>query len=247
MGKNRNRTALSSTDRNERSGPALVLDHDLYDRSGNPARRNAVVDGCRRALEKILARPGSGLGFHAQSLAGGAVAYHLSGPDAIPADAGDRPYKVFPLDDAPRFWVTCTLRFRSERLKARLVEVSLVFFQGGITTPKQPILRAEWDCISYFGDADHAQPHWHVYQSPATQIDWGIDGQAETNTVQTLDAKPGPHPERDRTDVGGSNFHLAMAARWDEGGPHRIPLTVDGVAEWVEGCVTYTRGQLTQS
>lgn len=242
--KNKNRATQPTTD----SEFALILDRDLYDQSGKPAQRNAVVDGCRRVFEKTLTRLGSGLGFNPESIAGGVVAYHLSGPDAVPANAGDRPYKVFPLDDAPQFWVTCTLRFRQEQLKARLVEVSIVFFQGGVTAPKQPILRAEWDCMSYYRNVDHAQPHWHVYQTPSDHPDLGIGGQGEMGTLRTLDDVPEP-AQRSSTDIGGANFHLAMASRWHEDGPqaHRTRLTVEGVTGWVEGCIKYTRGQLTQS
>lgn len=245
MGKKRNRAADPTKGATELS--ALILDQDFYDRSGKyPAHRNQVIDGCRGAFERILDRPAFGLVFRPEMIAGGVAAYYLSGPDAIPAYAGDRPYRVLPLDDAPQYWVTCTLRFRSELLKARLVEVSIVFFQGGATDPKQPILRAEWDCISYFSDTDHAQPHWHVYQAPATQRDLEIGPLGETETVRNLDDKPEPQVQLRSTDVGGANFHLAMASRWDQGGPHRLPFTVDGVTGWVEGCVRYTRAQLTQ-
>lgn len=175
------------------------------------------------------------------------MAYHLSGPNAIPAEGGDRPYKVLPLDDALRFWITCTLRFRPERMKAQLIEVSIVFFRGGVTSPKQPILRAEWDCIAHFSDADHAQPHWHVYQASSPIPDRDMSGPGEMDPVRTLDERPEPDAQRASTDVGGSNFHLAMAAQWHEYGSHRIPLTVDGVTAWVERCVNYTRSQLTQS
>jgi hypothetical protein len=43
----------------------------------------------------------------------------------------------------------------------------------------------------------------------------------------------------------GVIFHFAMASRWDEGRLHRLPFTVDGVTKWVEGCLRYTKGQLT--
>lgn len=247
MGKKRKRAAGPRTDTTESSASALILDNNLYDRSGNPTQRNKVVDGCRVVFEKILDRPAYGLAFRPQLVAGGVVAYHLSGPDAVRAEAGDRPYRVLPLDDAPRFWVTCALRFRPELMKARLVEVSIVFFRGGATDPKQPILRAEWDCISDRSNTDHAQPHWHVYQESVTPPEVSTANPVELETLQTLDDVTEPRAHRSSTEIGGANFHLAMASRWDLGGSHRIPLTVEGVTGWVEGCVRYTRGQLTQS
>lgn len=255
MGKKKSGAAKSAADTSESSGFALILDDELYDPSGKLRHKNAVIDGCRRVFEKTLAGPRSGLGFNPQAVAGGRVAYYLSGPGVVQAEAGDRPYKVYPLDkvnaidDTPQFWVTCTLHFRSEQTKARLVDVSLVFFQGSVTAPKQPILRAEWDCISLFSDTDHAQPHWHVYQTQSTQPDLGIGEPDEIGTLRTLDDVGEPRGQHSNTNIGGANFHLAMASRWHESGPqaHRIPLTVDGVMGWVEGCIEYTRSQLTQS
>lgn len=248
MGKQRKRGGAVGPVSPGMSSTSLVLDQPLYDeKTGQPARTNVVVDGCRRVFTNVLAPNGLRLkpGFDAQP-GSESVFYLLVGKGSTRAAAGDRQYHVFPLDPASQFWVACRLEFKDEQLRARLVGISLVFFQGFAFGSKQPLLRAEWDCVSHIKTSASAQPHWHVYQVPGEYSRERRPGLEEVSTLKSLDDTERSVVVPDTTDIGGSNFHLAMAARWHDSGvrSHQVPMTVDGVWSWIEGCVEYTRHQL---
>ena len=248
MGSKRKGASASAPITQAAAPEGLILREPLYDEeSGLPAKKNALIESCMVVFRKVLAPNGFNLkpGFLGAG-SNESVHYSLVGSGSTPATAGRYDYHVFPLDPERQFWVACKLVFKPERSLARLIAVSLVFFRGSISGAKQPVLRAEWDCISHINTAASAQPHWHVYQVREHEWRTSANELTEVSVVQSIDDDTTPTAEPDDTKVGGSNFHLAMAARWhDEGSQsHQVPLSVPGVVGWIEGCIEYTRQQL---
>jgi hypothetical protein len=153
-------------------------------------------------------------------------------------------YPVVPLANTPQFnfWIAVAFRFFPYLGRYRLVHVSLIIFEGlAADANKKPLIRAEWDEAG--GQADHAQPHWHVY--PAA-----MSTERRFEVRPTENRKFGPVQE-ENTDLQlvrgweGTGFHYAMAAHWDlAGGSHRSSLTEDGLLRWLPNCISYTRSQL---
>lgn len=158
------------------------------------------------------------------------------------------PVLYFEATRSSTYWLALSLRFAPSLERFRLIQVSLLLFEGAWTNPeKTPLLRAEWDELEENGI--HAQPHWHVYPAGAGVLrplaTGGFpavpSGPIEFTPQLAPVTAPGEPKPQDRP-----RFHYAMATRWhlEGGGSHRCPLSEGGLFSWLVGCIDYIRGQL---
>lgn len=178
------------------------------------------VSACRGRLAQLLDSPG--VSFR-DELNGRGISFMLTGPRKRFAEASGHQYIVLPFlqPNGPWYWLGVSLSYVLQLGILSLYSVSLVLFRGLSESEKEAFLRAEWDNFPTPGP--HAQPHWHVYRSPATDL-----LTSEDDALRYL--------------------HLAMAARWhrEDAGeePHQCDLTSQAVAIWIDGCLRYIRDEL---
>lgn len=208
-----------------------------------------VVKACRREVRQVLSNPAYELTEVLASRAG--YHYSLTGPGATEAKA-DRNYKVVPFleTDLYPYWVALLLKFIPIKTQFRLSDISIVLFRGPATDEqKEPLLRAEWGCISTYDNENHAQPHWHAYPEgresfllSRNQLDLAQQVMEFGAEVEAETVFGGEEELRERF----SRLHLAMAARWHHGNAaaHRLALAEEEVPSWIGGCLQYLKSQL---
>lgn len=186
--------------------------------------------------------------FEPVELAKNEVKFVLSGT-STKGTARDK-YSVFSLLQVGEelFWLGSYLQFKRELGRYTLLSIGLIIFKGDASDErKTALLRAEWDNQSV-GTA-HAQPHWHVYprfpeKGAALEIVGKEDGEGVEFTSEREETE-----DYDLEWPTSANFHYAMASRWHaspDTASHQERLNdLDGLLNWIRGCVGYCRGQLT--
>jgi hypothetical protein len=199
-----------------------------------------IASACRVALKKTVEN--SSLAFQIQTLARGKQAFLLTGAGSSQATVGNRNYPVLFLAvvNGELFWFALVIVFGFANRIQFLESVSMVVVKGLANDSKVPILRAEWDCTDEHLNQIHGQPHWHVYPSAI------LNSNLETDTILDILTDPGTDTDSAPGTASLPYFHFAMATRWHEGqtSAHATLEYVDGLTEWISGCILYTREQL---
>jgi len=205
---------------------------------------------CRKVIEEALGY--KHLGFNERRVVpGNRKLYTLNGAEATQAEARYK-YAVIPFfkSRAGIYWLAVSLEFEFQRGIYRIVNVSLLIFEGEATdNTKSALLRAEWACVQENDLALHAQPHWHVYPSRITGEIAGnqtaftteTEGRAFDPEALEIESHKGTAIKWDRAE----KFHFAMAARWHIEGKdaHQEEMQADGILKWLDGCIRYTWSQ----
>jgi len=205
-----------------------------------------IVKKCVGVIGRQLANAGK-VGFLERAHARSELEFLLlSSRNSWARARQEYPVLYFEATPSRTYWLAIALRFAPLLERFKLIQVSLVLFEGTETDPeKSPLLRAEWDDLEEAGV--HAQPHWHVYKDRSAARSGGGAFPAVSSgpIVFSPQAAELEDPERiglrDRP-----RFHYAMAARWhlEEGGSCRSSLSAAGLMSWLDGCIDYIRGQL---
>lgn len=199
---------------------------------------------CGRAVNQVLGR--SDLAFNIQPARQGEVVYALTGVGQTSAKA-ERTYPVVPylFLGEKSYWLAVRLELSYVSGGRTLSGVAVLVFEGSAgDEEKVPLIRAEWAHWDESTSAQHAQPHWHVYQSVLDERIRQPSAGFQTES-EMREFVPG-QTESPKSEVM-NKFHFAMGARWhdmDGGESHKQSLKVAGVQKWLEGCLTYTLGQL---
>lgn len=191
-----------------------------------------------------------GFGFDITPRAGGEQECRVCGnPSSFGTARGRYPVLPFLRTEERTFWTGLSFRFVPELKDHRLQSVSLVVFEGlASDSEKRPLLRAEWDTW----ETSHAQPHWHVYRPSSIHGDVLlryreiIEGTAPIEEFRSEPMRGRVVEKSSMRALELERFHYAMCAGWHDQGDntHRWPLSESALSKWLEGCLSYTRGQL---
>jgi hypothetical protein len=203
-----------------------------------------------RPLLQSFLPDATAVAFTNAPLANNESEFQMTGVSATTAIARNR-YSVLPLltTKKSRFWFAVVFRFKAGLRDSRLINVSVVVFEGeAVNQYKTPLLRAEWD--EWIDTSKHAQPHWHVYSSTVDTLVSSNDFVAGSENKALEDfgeEKLDPSgPTLSSSWLDADHFHFAMAAQWhsETTESHQVQLSEDGLLKWIEGCIVYTRDQL---
>ncbi len=208
------------------------------------------VKDCRKVIEKVLGY--RYLGFNEQrGVPGNRRLFTLNGAEATQAEAKYK-YAVIPFfkSQSGIYWLAVSLEFEFQQGIYRIVNVSLLIFEGEATdNRKSALLRAEWACPQKNDLTRHAQPHWHIYpshinkESAGARTGFKADAEIQTFDPEALEIElhEGTVVEWERAE----KFHFAMAARWHAEGndAHQEEMQVDGILKWLDGCIKYIWSQ----
>ena len=207
-----------------------------------------LVKKCIAVLARRLQRAGR-IGFKEVLYARGEREFLLLSPQGSSAQARqDYPVLYFEETPSKTYWLAISFRFSPWLERFRLVQASLLVFEGPLTDPeKTALFRAEWDELEDNGI--HAQPHWHVYPAgtgalPRPSAGGFPSGRSEPAEFVPQASFPTAPAEAERVDR--LRFHFAMAAQWhlEDGGSCRSRFSESGLTSWLVGCIEYIRGQL---
>lgn len=207
-----------------------------------------LVKTCMGVVGRRMIRAGK-IGFKEIPHARGEREFLLLSPQGSSARARqDYPVLYFAATLSKTYWLAISLRFTPLVEAYRLIQTSLLLFEGPLTDPeKTPLLRAEWDDLNDNGN--NAQPHWHVYPGGAGILRPSGAVGFTTAPSEPVKFEPQATPPETFEEVKlqeRTRFHYAMAAQWhlEEGGSCRSSLSKRGLLFWLVGCIDYIRGQL---
>lgn len=95
--------------------------------------------------------------------------------------------------------------------------------------------------------ANHAQPHWHIYNENQLAIDRTLqDNSAPGEGVPIAFGEGIGQKSSEWSAPNLSRFHFAMESRWTEDGigAHKQAFDEDNTLEWMAGCLSYIVEQL---
>jgi len=207
----------------------------------------ALVKKCMGMLGRRLGHAGK-IGFQEIPHARGEREFLLLSDQGSSARARqDYPVLYFEATRSKTYWLALSLRFAPSLERFRLIQASLLLFEGPWTEEKIPLLRAEWDELEE--DGAHAQPHWHVYPAGAGVLRRSAPGGFPAAPPEPVEFVPQAAPPTDPGEAGIQDhprFHYAMASQWhlEEGASYRCSFSEGGLLSWLVGCIDYIRGQL---
>lgn len=136
-------------------------------------------------------------------------------------------------------WVSTEILLSSRLSVFHLCSTSLRVFSGAaVDELKEPLFRAEWDFAQK--SAEHAQPHWQVYDSDEARRSMDLTDPDSSGDV-AVSAAEGPGSRRRKL----GRFHFAMAARWHVDNACVMKLErANDLPAWVARCLGYIRQEL---
>jgi hypothetical protein len=208
---------------------------------GIPLRSHKEITvPCIRLLRRLLSD--HDLGFTGTPVVDGEGEIYLTSNSATQGYA-DRSYPVIRLlpKEALTYWLALALTFTRDR-NLRMTSASIIVFEGvAISSPKTPLLRAEWH--EWNSLSPHAQPHWHVYPSALADF---VSAVPEAFSVAESRVVDFGTEARTLASPLVAAFHYAMSASWHvaNGTCQERLQTNEALLNWIRGCISYTREQL---
>ena len=159
-----------------------------------------------------------------------------------------------------KYWVGFRIGFeQNEQNRGRHIRsVSLTVARTFPGASPEGLLRAEWDYNPQ--EANHAQPHWHIYRS---KLEYDLDDEENLNQLLEFPFDTRSAPIQDFSEElpqissnyssllfidqeeTKKDFHYAMCAHWNLQTPiSRWPIKEHEIAYWITNCLSYVKEQL---